>query len=279
MKIDLNNSDLNNQFFHKFNFKSGESHITFKQLPNTDIDLYFRYTGDSSLFSLAMAVDAIKRINKNKINLYIPYFPGARQDRVCNYGEPLSVKVYTDFINNLNFDSVHIFDPHSDVVCALINNVIIHYNHEFIKDIMTVNSDREILVSPDAGANKKIYNLSQYLGGMPVIRADKIRNVKTGQILETIVYSDDLTGKSVYIVDDICSGGRTFTELAKVLKQKNAKEIFLIVSHFEGVANLTALKESGINKVYTTDSFPYINTNDYNKDQYVNISNVWKYME
>ena len=58
------------------------------------------------------------------------------------------------------------------------------------------------------------------------------------------------------ICDDICAGGRTFIELAKKLKEKNAAEIVLIVSHYEGTANKTALREAGIDKVITTDSLP-----------------------
>jgi len=44
--------------------------------------------------------------------------------------------------------------------------------------------------------------------------------------------------------------------LAKKLKEKNAAKVILIVSHYEGVADKRALKDSGIDKVITSDSLP-----------------------
>ncbi len=69
------------------------------------------------------------------------------------------------------------------------------------------------------------------LGFSSFIRADKSRNMATGQITETVVYADDLTGKACVIVDDLCDGGRTFIELAKVLRAKGAAKIALVVTH------------------------------------------------
>lgn len=245
-----------NQIKH-FLFKSGENHVQLlSDFSGHEIDLFYQYSGDQSLFKLAMIVDALKRQGYVDLSLTIPYFPGARQDRVCNLGEALSVKVYADFINNMGFRKVSVFDPHSDVVAAVVNNCKVVKNHQFIAKVINKHPSNYALVSPDAGANKKIFDLSKHLGGPRVIRADKIRNVIDGAIIGTEVYADDLTGQSLVICDDICAGGRTFIELAKKLKEKNAAEIILIVSHYEGTANKTALREAGIDKVITTDSLP-----------------------
>lgn len=240
-----------------FLFKSGENHV---QLLNDcsghEIDLFYQYGGDQSLFKLAMIVDALKRQGNVDLSLTIPYFPGARQDRVCNSGETLSVKVYADFINNMGFRKVSVFDPHSDVVAAVVNNCRVVKNWEFVRDSIPEHSSNYILISPDAGANKKIFDLAKFLGGPRVIRADKIRNVADGAIIGTEVYADDLTGETCYIVDDVGSYCNTFKALAKELKSKNAEKIILILSHYEGVANLRELEQSGINEVITTNSLP-----------------------
>ena len=68
------------------------------------------------------------------------------------------------------------------------------------------------------------------------------------------MYSDDLKGKSCLIVDDICANGRTFVELAKSLKKKNAGEITLYVTHGFFGAKLQPLKSAGISKFITTSS-------------------------
>lgn len=88
------------------------------------------------------------------------------------------------------------------------------------------------LISPDAGSNKKIFDLAKLIDyDGEIIRCDKLRDIVTGNIIETIVYKDDLNGKDCLIVDDICDGGRTFIQLATALKQKNCGKIYLIVTH------------------------------------------------
>jgi len=247
----------NSENIKHFFFKSGENHIQVLQdLSGHEVDLFFFYDGDSSLFKLAMIVDALRKQRSVHLSLTIPYFPGARQDRVCNSGEALSVKVYAEFINNLSFDEVKVFDPHSDVVAALVDNVKVVKNHAFVLAAIQKHHSHYSLVSPDAGANKKIFDLAKYLGGPKVIRADKVRDVTDGKIIGTEVYADDLSGQTCYIVDDICSYGGTFKALAKELKKKNAAQIILIVSHYEGVAEKQSLKDSGIDKIITTNSLP-----------------------
>lgn len=267
-----NSQQAENSFKH-FQFKSGENHLQILAPSSSHVEIMFRYRGDQSLIQLLLLTDALRRQGANVIDLCIPYFPGARQDRVCNAGEPLSVKIYTDLINQQNYRRVCIFDPHSDVVVALLNNVHVVKNHQFVSDVVhDIRSDL-VLVSPDAGSNKKIFELSGQLGELPVIRADKIRDVRNGAIIGTEIYCDDLSGKTAVIVDDICAGGRTFIELAKKLKVKNCKKIILIVSHYEGTADEKKLEESGIDAIYTTDSLY-----DAASTEFLNVKSIWHFM-
>lgn len=265
----------------KFFFRSGEQHIQilnpeiFEELGSGYIDIDLQWLNDGDFVTLLMIQDAIHNICSSKnwgFRLNLPYFPGARQDRVCNTGEAFSLRVYANFINSLGFDEVRILDPHSDVTPALIKNVIKYSNHGFIGDVIkniTANGDQNIvLVSPDAGSNKKIYDLTKFLGGLPVIRCDKLRDVTDGKIIDSVVYADDLTGKTALIVDDIISGGATFKGLAQKLKEKHAAKVFLAVTHNEGVANLKDLQAHGINRMFTTNSLPW-NTDDYNKSNFI----------
>jgi ribose-phosphate pyrophosphokinase len=259
--------------FKHFQFKSGENHLQILAPSSSHVQVMFRYSGDQSLIQLLLLTDALRRQGANVIDLCIPYFPGARQDRVCNSGEPLSVKVYADLINQQHYQKVCIFDPHSDVVVALLDKVQVVKNHQFVRDVVNDLRSDFILVSPDAGSNKKIFELSSQLGGLPVIRADKIRDVRNGAIIGTEIYCDDLSGKTAVIVDDICAGGRTFIELAKKLKAKNCKKIILIVSHYEGTADEKKLMESGIDAIYTTDSLP-----GFVASEFLNVKNIWHFM-
>ncbi|MEL2361112.1 phosphoribosyltransferase family protein, partial [Klebsiella pneumoniae] len=85
-----------------------------------------------------------------------------------------------------------------------------------------------------------------------LIKCDKKRNMGDGQLSGFEVFTDSLENKTCIIVDDICSRGGTFMGIAKALKDKGAKDIYLIVSHWENVADEDALQDMGIVGVYKT---------------------------
>lgn len=241
--------------YKKFDFPSGcEPHIKIATyLKSQDgIIVTHRIKSSSDIITLLLAVDALKRMGERNMELFIPYLPFARQDRVMVEGEPLSVKVMADLINSCGFEKVTIYDPHSEVCLALINNSEVYNNHNFVKKVLQDKSNY-MIVCPDAGAYKKIFKLCQALNYTDRIAlCNKIRNVATGEILSTTCDVEDFKRKDVYIVDDICDGGGTFILLAEELKARNCGKVNLVVSH--GIFSKgTDLKN--IDHIYTTDSF------------------------
>lgn len=200
--------------------------------------------------------------------LHIPYLPYARQDRICNPGEAHSLRVMCDLINNMNFDAVYLTDPHSIVAEALINNsiiesqtLIISHNKELSNklrgDILSADqmrSNREyVIVSPDAGAEKKALQVAQYFG-CNMIRATKRRDIATGKIQEIGFIDPIPENRSFLIVDDICDGGGTFIPLAGELAKHNAKSVELYVTH--GIFSKgTQILLDCFDTIHTTDSF------------------------
>ncbi|WP_075342727.1 ribose-phosphate diphosphokinase [Tenacibaculum agarivorans] len=242
--------------FESFIFSGGEPHIKIK----TDLSSVSKVTITTRICSfndfgvLVCAVDAIKRCGIKEIELLIPYFPGARQDRVMVPGEPLTVKVYAELLNSLNLNKVMIFDPHSEVTSAVLENCEVITNYNFIKKVIENIGEDVLLISPDGGALKKIYKVSEYLGGIAVVECSKKRNVTNGKLEGFKVYEEDLEGKHCLIVDDICDGGGTFMGLADELKKKNAGDLYLAVSHgifSKGTENL----KQHFTEIYTTNSF------------------------
>lgn len=204
-----------------------------------------------------MAKNTLKFRNSS-INLHIPYLPYARQDRVCEEGEAFSLKVFANLINSAKFDNVYVRDVHSDVGPALIDNCTNLTVENIVFDAFKYiieKSPLPIIVSPDAGANKrvtKIYSyLSKYYSLADLVKCDKTRDTSTGKITSFDVFANDLGGATCLIVDDICSYGGTFKGLAKELKAKNAGDIYLYVTHYEGVADVESLKDAGIKEVIT----------------------------
>lgn len=242
--------------FESFTFSGGEPHI--KILTPIDVNQSVTVTHRIQSFNdfglLLLAIDALQRMGIKTINVFIPYFPAARQDRVMVKGESLSVKVYTDILNAMNLNKVTVYDPHSEITPALLNNCKVISNHSFIEEVMKDINEDIILISPDGGALKKIYKLTHALGGIEVVECSKSRDVKTGNISDFRVYAEDLKGKSCLIIDDICDGGGTFIGLAKELKNKNAGKLYLAVSHGIFSKGLTSLS-AYFDKIYSTNAF------------------------
>jgi len=260
--------------FDSFVFSGGEPHIRIRSNLREDeiVHVTQRINSFQDLGLLVLATDALKRMGVRLGALFIPYFPGARQDRVMVPGEALTVKVYADLINYLEFNKVYIFDPHSEVTLAVLNRSEGISNHQFIKEVKQQLKSPIVLVSPDGGALKKIYKLSESLGGIEVVECSKKRDVKTGKLSGFTVYGNDLEGKNCLIVDDICDGGGTFVGLAGALKEKNAGKLYLAVSHGIFSKGLEDLKV--FEQIFTTNSIFQINTNqliqiDLNFDSYL----------
>lgn len=241
--------------FKSFTFSGGEPHI--KINPDFDVNqkitITHRLNSFNDLGLLCLAVDALRRMDVKVIDLFIPYFPAARQDRVMIKGEPLSVKVYADIINAMQLNKVFVFDAHSEVTPALVNNCEVIPNHTFIATVIKTIGNDVKLISPDGGALKKIYKVSEFLGGVDVVECSKSRDVKTGRLSGFKVYEEDLKGMDCLIVDDICDGGGTFVGLAEELKKKNAGKLYLAVSH--GIFNKGFEVLDCFDKIFTTNSF------------------------
>jgi ribose-phosphate pyrophosphokinase len=243
--------EKNNLFYlkHKsFNFLGGEPHFQITtpdiaDLQDKKLIITQRVLSVSDLFTVILAVDAARRMNFNSIKLILPYFPAARQDRVCNEGEPLTLKIFTDIINQCNFEKVFIFSPHSEVTPALLNNVEVVDELEYAEKVIEHNLSQDALntkfniVCPDAGAGKRVGKIVSHLANkfnrcsFNLIRCEKIRDVKDGSLKDFFVQADDLQELPTIIFDDILSMGGTFIGLGDKLRAKNCGKLMLFTAH------------------------------------------------
>lgn len=214
------------------------------------------------------ATQAIRSINSTReIHLYVPYFLGSRSDRKFQEGGINYLKqVICPIINSQNYSSVTVMDGHSDVLEACLNNFNKENNFKLAKTALANidNEDRApdriCLVSPDAGAYKKIYDVAKLFGIENIITATKVRDLKTGNIIRTEIPILDQHDDLKYVIfDDICDGGRTFVELAKVIKNfKPTAQIYLIVTHGIFSAGFEELSEY-LDGIFCTNSVKDIN--------------------
>lgn len=240
---------INDLEFKKFS--GGELHL----MPgwnNDNIDYTScRIQSSDDLMKLCLLSNAFK----DKKTLILPYIPYARQDRICNKGEALSIKVFANILNSLDWKEVVVLDPHSDVSVALIDNVtVVPQEHIWADTIHANYKYRKIdLIAPDAGAVKKIYNLKNEVPNVVNIRiGSKHRDTITRKVTETTV-SGEKIGDVAIIVDDICDEGDTAIELAKVIKHEY-EHVAFVVTHgifSKGFFDLF----NYFDKIYTTNSW------------------------
>jgi ribose-phosphate pyrophosphokinase len=231
--------------FEKTTFKGGEPNIRISSKIAGDGKLIItqRFNKIEDLFDIVLAHDAAVRMGFVSIRLLLPYFPGARQDRVCNEGEALTAKVFAEIINRCNFDEVIILCPHSDVITALINNVSVIDEFPFIEEALRhgCKINEVNIVCPDAGAGKRTMKIVQRLSEkypdnkVNLIKCEKVRDVKTGELSGFSVDCDDLQGLPTMIIDDINCMGGTFIGLSKILRQRTSAIVMKLVDGAPGV--------------------------------------------
>jgi ribose-phosphate pyrophosphokinase len=245
-------------------FPDGQQSITISGLQFNPVQIKSRLNSFKDLELIICANKALRDVGVKEVHLYVPYFLGARSDRKFIQGSPNYLKeVICPIINLQEFQSVTVIDPHSDVLEACLNNYIKVDNKELVKFALTNidnkndAQDRICLISPDAGAFKKIYDVAKHFKITNVVTATKMRDMVTGNILytEVPVKLTDV-GKKFVIIDDICDGGRTFIEIAKSIKvtlQTTKPKIYLIVTHGIFSAGYDTLSEY-FDGVYCTNS-------------------------
>lgn len=220
------------------------------------IKVEWLYEGDSELFTLICVKRHIDRhFSTKEVVLEMPYIPHARMDRVKSDEDVFTLKYFAEVINSLNFKIIWVRDAHSNVSLALIDNVVDTGVEAYIRKAAEL-AGADAMFYPDEGAMKRYSDNSEkpYAFGM------KKRDWKTGQILGLdIINAENIVGKDVLIVDDICSRGGTFYHSAKALKAAGAKSVSLYVTHLEETVTLGEMAASDglVDHIYTTESiFP-----------------------
>jgi len=301
--ITLNLNDLErSQIKYKINrFPDGQQDIVLENRVNTDkfgggevdlttlansginktgVQIISRFNSFRDLELILCATAALRRLHVQEIDLYTPYMLGARSDIDFTKGKggtSYEVDIVAPIINAQNYRSVTVMDPHSTVMHACIKNLTPISNVEFVEQVFRDNdwTDEFVIVSPDAGALKKIYDVASHLvsngyDATEIAIGNKHRDISTGKILSTGISDINkyiLNGYKFIIIDDICDGGRTFTELAGAISHEALKlghsipmgqipepEVYLIVTHGIFSAGMEALSGS-LAGVFSTNSY------------------------
>ncbi len=235
---------------------------------NSPVTIKSRLNNFLDLELIIASVAGLRELGVKDIDLYTPYFMGARSDRKFEEGGNWYLRdVICPIINSLGFRYVTVLDPHSSVLGNLIkgfrsidNKQLVEFSLKEIHKLSDESKawkDQFILVSPDEGASKKIYKLAEQIGYKgDVITCSKERDIE-GKLTKTVVpLNINYDNKDFIIIDDIGDGFGTFKNIAKIIrKDRNfSGKLYLIVTH--------SIQEHGIysasdyfDGIYTTNSY------------------------
>ena len=221
-----------------------------EHIRGTTVNVVWTFENEAEFMHILQLSDLLKNCFEVKVNLTMPYLPYARQDKDISNEETFALRTLLKTLK-LFVDNISVFDPHSDVYKEWFEEGVAISPESSIAGAR-VRSNADMICYPDKGASKRY---SSFLDKYNSVSMEKVRNKHTGEITG-LKFSDDsveLQDKKVLIVDDLCDGGRTFIEAAKLLYTKGAYTVNLYVSHGIFSKGLDILHQNGIIKVFTKD--------------------------
>lgn len=209
---------------------------------------------DGNYMELFFIVDALKRSGASSVTAVIPYLGYQRQDHVFRDGEAVSLEVIATLLKWGGVDEIIAFDLHSIKIPEIFKIKLNHLSALplFAQEIKKIGNNT-VLISPDMGGVRRIKILSKMLSNMPYAVIEKNRDLATGEVTMSGVTGN--IKENAIIVDDMISTGNTIIKAANLLGNRGAKNIYVFATHAVFSEKAPGiLQESGIKKVYVTDT-------------------------
>lgn len=216
---------------------------------------------NDNLMELLIMVDALRRASAKKVNVVMPYYGYARQDRKARSREPITAKLVANLLEIDQIDRLIAVDLHAPQVQGFFDIPVDHLqaaptmakyflNQQFTDDV--------VVVSPDHAGMTLARHFAELLGdetGVAVVdkRTEATRENPDLQMPEMII--GDVKDKIAIIVDDIVDTGNRLASSAQLVKKMGAKAVFAVATHpvlsEQAVAKLEA---SPIEQLIVTDT-------------------------
>lgn len=266
-------------------FGSGEGKGTIEESVRGD-DLYFmvdicNYSLTYSLSGMVnhMSPDDhfqdLKRViaaaagKARRINVIMPFLYEGRQHKRSGR-ESLDCAMALQELVSMGVENIITFDAHDPRVqnaIPLKGFETVQPIYQFIKSLLKteknlqIDSDHMMVISPDEGGMKRAIFFANVLGldmGMFYKRRDYTQIINgRNPIVAHEFLGTDIEGKDVVIIDDMISSGESMLDVAKELKRRKARKVF-IFSTFglftNGLAKFDEYYENGlIDRIFTTN--------------------------
>lgn len=206
------------------------------------------------LMELLIMVDALKRASAKSINVVIPYYGYARQDRKQRAREPITAKLVADLLVTAGVNRMVSMDLHAGQIQGFFNIPVDHLLGEKILADYFLKKGLEdvVVVSPDMGGVARARGMAERLGASIAIIDKRRPEPNVAEVMNII---GKIQGKTAIMIDDMIDTAGTITLGAKALVERGAREVYACCSHavLSGPA-IQRLEDSVIKEVVVTNS-------------------------
>lgn len=238
-------------------FSDGEIQINIEEsIRGCDVYVIQSTSGpvNEHLMELLIMIDALKRASANTINIVMPYYGYARQDRKARAREPITAKLVANLLETAGSTRVINLDLHAPQIQGFFDIPIDHlmgvpilgdyFQKKNLKDI--------VIVSPDHGGVTRARKLADKLKA-PIAIIDKRR--PRPNVAEVMNIVGNIEGKTAILIDDIIDTAGTITLAANALVENGALEVYACCTHpvLSGPA-IERIQNSKIKELVVTNS-------------------------
>lgn len=209
---------------------------------------------NDNLFELLMMIDAAKRASAHYINVVIPYFGYARQDRKDKPRVAIGSKLVANLLTAAGAHRVMTMDLHAAQIQGFFDIPVDHLDASviFVPYIKSLNLQNLTIASPDMGGSYRARLFAKFFNAEVVI-CDKRR--KRANEIESMSIIGDVTDQDIVLIDDICDTAGTLSKAAGLIMEKGAKSVRAVCTHavLSGNAYET-IEKSQLTELIVTDS-------------------------
>lgn len=208
------------------------------------------------IMELLIMIDALKRASARSINIVMPYYGYARQDRKARPREPITAKLVANLLETAGADRAVTLDLHAPQIQGFFDMPIDHLQGVPILSDYFKEKDLEdiVIVSPDHGGVTRARRMADRLQA-PLGIIDKRR--PRPNVAEIMNIIGDVEGRTAILIDDIIDTAGTITLAADALKERGAKEVYACCTHpvLSGPA-VERIQNSAIKELIITNTIP-----------------------
>ncbi len=242
-------------------FKDGEIALrVLESIRGDDVFVVSPIGGEvnDSFMEIMIAVDALRRASAKTINVVLPYYGYARQDRKAKSREPISAKLIASLLEMNGVDRVVAVDLHADQVQGFFDIPVDHLlGAPLLSDYFYSRKllDNLVIVAPDHSGAGRARRFAEILGAPWGVINDRVAR-EDPKNPDAIV--GHVSGRIAIIVDDIIDSGRRMVTSAAALKAAGALDVYAVATHavFSNDAANVLAEDDNIRKVVVTDTLP-----------------------